>query len=80
VHFNVTDAGPGGVLEVDLRLLPSTIQGAPATLVEYTMRTRLPLGLDAVIDEDLVRRARERKILRDLADLEARFGGVATVR
>ncbi|MBI1948985.1 MAG: SRPBCC family protein [Deltaproteobacteria bacterium] len=77
VHFHVTDAGPGGVLEVDLRLLPSTVDGGPATRVEYTMHTRLPLGLDAVIDEDLVRRARERKVLSDLTDLEARFGGAA---
>lgn len=76
VHFHLTDAGPGGVLEVDLRLLPANVDGAPVTRVEYTMRTRLPLGLDAVIDDEVVRRARERKILRDLADLEARFGGV----
>ena len=70
VHFHVTDPGPGGSLVVDIRFEPLA---ADRTRVWYTMKTVLPLGLDSVFDDDFVRRAREKKIVGDLADIERRF-------
>lgn len=75
VHFHVTDPGPGGSLVVDIRFEPLA---ADRTRVWYTMKTVLPLGLDSVLDEDFVRKAREKKIVGDLADIERRFNGART--
>lgn len=71
VHFHVSDPGPGGALDVDITLEP--ISGAQATRISYTMRTVLPLGMSALVDDDLVRRVREQKIVRDLSDIERHF-------
>lgn len=71
VHFHVTDPGPGGSLVVDIRFEPVT---AERTRVRYSMKTVLPLGLDRVVDDDFVRRARDKKIASDLTDIERRFG------
>lgn len=73
VHFHVTDPGPGGKIVVDIRFEPLA---ADRTRVWYTMKTVLPLGLDNVFDDDFIRRAREKKIVGDLADIERRFGAV----
>jgi hypothetical protein len=73
VHFHVSDAGPGGALDVDIALAPAS--AGEATRVSYTMRTVLPLGLGAVVDDEIVRRGREQKILRDLTDIERHFSG-----
>lgn len=71
VHFHVTDPGPGGALVVDINFEP---RAGGSTQVRYTMRTVLPFGLDRVFDDDLIRKAREKKIYSDLADLERAFG------
>lgn len=73
VHFHVSDAGPGGALDVDIALAPAS--AGEATRISYTMRTVLPLGLGAVVDDEIVRRGREQKILRDLTDIERHFSG-----
>jgi hypothetical protein len=45
------------------------------TRVFYRMKTKLRLGLGAIVDDDRIRRARAEKILLNLADIVRRIDG-----